>query len=275
MSDYDADAFDAFEAEGWGSKNVAGYDALAGRVTSRVADALLDAVGAGSGKRVLDVATGPGYVAEHAAARGAEPVGVDLSEAMLAYARARLPNVELVRGDATSLPFPDQSFDAVVAAFVLLHLGRPELAAAEAGRVLVPGGRAAFSVWDEPSRSRWLGVLLDASRDAGATPPADLPAGLPIFHFADDSAFAELLDAAGLADVAVERIELALHVESSDELWNGLVAGTVRLRPLVVSQTAEIQDAIRARFDEALDEYRTTAGFDVPVAVKLASGRKP
>lgn len=275
MSGYDPDAFDAFEAEGWGTKDAAGYDALAGRVTSQLADPLLDAVGAGQGTRLLDVATGPGYVAERAAARGAEPVGVDLSEAMLEYARARLPDVELVRGDATALPFADECFDAFVCAFLLLHLGRPELAAAEAARVLVADGRAAFSVWDEPSRSRWLGVLLDAVRDAGATPPADLPAGLPIFHFADDGTFAELLAGAGLVDVGVERIELSLHVESSDELWSGLVAGTVRLRPLVLSQAAEMQQAIRARFDEALEEYRSAAGFDVPVSVKLASGRKP
>jgi SAM-dependent methyltransferase len=275
MADFDPDAFDAFEAEGWGTKDAAGYDALAGRVTSRVADRLLDAAGAGPGTRVLDIATGPGYVAERAAARGAEPVGVDLAESMLAYARARLPDVELVPGDATALPFPAESFDAVVCAFLLLHLGRPQLAAGEAARVLVPGGRAAFSVWDEPSRSRWLGVLLEAVRDAGAAPPADLPPGIPIFHFADDGKLAELLGGAGLVDVAVERVEFGLRVASCDELWNGLLAGTVRVRPLVLSQAAEMQQAIRARFDEAREEYHARDGFDVPVSVKVGSGRKP
>ena len=55
MSDYDPDAVDAFEAAGWGTKDPGAYDALAGRVTSRVADSLLDAVDAGPGRRVLDV----------------------------------------------------------------------------------------------------------------------------------------------------------------------------------------------------------------------------
>jgi SAM-dependent methyltransferase len=275
VSDYDPDAFDAFEAAGWGTKDPGAYDALAGRVTSRVADPLLDAVDAGPGKRVLDVATGPGYVAERAAARGAEPVGLDLSEAMLAHARARLPHVEFLHGDATALPFAAESFDAVVAAFVLLHLGRPQLAAAEAARVLVPGGRAAFTVWDEPSRSRWIGVLLEALHEAEAKPPVEVPPGLPIFHFADEGAFADLLRGAGLADVAVETVDFSLRLESGDELWNGLVEGSVRLRPLVQSQTAEMQHAIRAHFDEALDVYRATAGFEVPVSVKLGSGRKP
>ena len=81
---------------------------------------------------------------------------------MLAYARAHAPGIEFVHGDATALPFDDESFDAVVAAFVLLHLGTPEHAVAEAARVLRPGGRAAFSVWDVPARGRWIGVFFEA-----------------------------------------------------------------------------------------------------------------
>ena len=210
MSDYDPVAFDAFEEAGWGAKEPAGYDALAGRVTSQLADPLLDAVGAGSGKRVLDIATGPGYVAARAAERGADPVGLDFSETMLAFARSRSPGVEFVRGDATELPFPDDSFDAVTCAFLLLHLARPEAAVAEAARVLVPEGRASFSIWDEPSRGRWLGVVFDAFAAAGALPPADVPPGPPIFRFADDGELTRLLADAGLADVVVETVEFPL-----------------------------------------------------------------
>jgi SAM-dependent methyltransferase len=275
MSDYDPAAFDAFEAAGWGAKEAAGYDALAGRVTSRLADPLLDAVGAGPGKRVLDIATGPGYVAARAAERGAESVGVDFSETMLAFARSRSPNVEFVRGDATHLPFPDGSFEAATCAFLLLHLGRPEEAAAEAVRVLAPGGRAAFSVWDEPSRGRWLGVVFDAFTAAGAFPPADVPPGPPIFRFADDGEFTRLLADAGLADVTIETVEFRLQLASADELWDGLVDGSVRVRPLIVGQSPEMQRAIRTHFDELIEGYRTEEGFAVPVSVKLAAARKP
>lgn len=202
MSDYDPVAFDAFEAAGWSTKEAAGYDALAGRVTSRLADPLLDAVDAGPGKRMLDLATGRRYVAARAAERGAESVGVDFdfSEAMLAFARSRSPSVEFVRGDATELPLPAGSFDATTCAFPLLHLGRPEAAAAEAARVLVPGGRAALSVWDESSRGRWLGVVFDAFAAAGALPPAYVPPGPPIFRFANDGECTRLLTNAGLGD---------------------------------------------------------------------------
>jgi SAM-dependent methyltransferase len=244
-------------------------------VTSRLADPLLDAVGAGPGKRVLDIATGPGYVAARAAERGADPVGLDFSETMLAYARSRSPSVEFVRGNATELPFPEDSFDAAIVAFLLLHVGRPEEVVAEAARVVAPGGRAAFSVWDEPSRGRWLGVVFDAFTAAGAQPPADVPPGPPIFRFADENEFTRLLTGAGLVDVAVETVEFPLWLASGNELWTGLVDGTVRVRPMIVGQSAEMQRAIRTHFDELLEDYRTDNGFDVPVSVKLASGRKP
>jgi hypothetical protein len=145
----------------------------------------------------------------------------------------------------------------------------------EAARVLTPGGTAAFTVWDVPSRGRWLGVLLDAVHDAGAAPPADVPPGPPLFRFADEAEFTGLLEGAGLQDARVDTVDFTLSLESADELWDGLVEGSVRVRPLVLSQSEEMQRAIRARYDELLDEYRTDDGFDVPVAVKLAHGRKP
>jgi ubiquinone/menaquinone biosynthesis C-methylase UbiE len=274
VSEYDQSAFEAFERAGWTAKEAAAYDALAGRVTARLADPLLDAVGAGPGTRLLDVATGPGYVAARAAERGAEPVGLDFSEKMLAHARSRAPGVEFVHGDATALPFEEASFDAVVAAFLLLHLGAPELGVAEAARVLRPGGRAAFSVWDDASRGRWIGVFFEAVQAAGAHPPAEVPAGPSFFRLADDAEFTSLLAGAGLENVEVDRVEFDLHVEDSEELWTGLVAGSVRVRPMILGQPEELGLEIRKHFDELLEPYRVAAGFDVPVSAKLAAGTR-
>ncbi len=275
MSEYDPVAFDAFEEAGWTTKEATAYHGLAGRVTSQVAEPLLDAVGAGRGTRLLDLATGPGYVAAKAAERGAEPIGVDFSDTMLAYARAHVPSVEFVHGDATALPFEDESFDAVVAAFVLLHLGAPEQAVEEAARVLQSGGRAAFSVWDEPSRGRWIGVFFEAFVAAGAHPPADVPAGPNFFRFADDAEFASLLEGAGLIDVTVDTVEFGLDLADGDELWDGLIEGSVRVRPMILGQPEELQRTIRERFDELLEAYRADRGLEVPVSVKLAVGTKP
>jgi SAM-dependent methyltransferase len=274
VTGYDADAFAAFEEAGWTTKEADAYDALAGRVTAPVAEPLLDAVGAGPGTRLLDVATGPGYVASRAAARGADAKGLDFSETMLAFARARSPDVEFVHGDATDLPFEDASFDAVTAAFVLLHLGRPEEAVVEAFRVLAPGGRAAFAVWDEPASNRWLGVVFDAFAAGGGVPLSSVPAGPPIFQFADPATFTTLLGQAGFTEVAVDTVGFALRIETEDELWDGLAEGSVRMRHLMVGQDDVVQLAIRERFDRLLEKYRSEEGFDVPVSVKLAAGTK-
>src|SRR5262249_56363460 len=108
---------------------------------------------------VLDVATGPGYVAAAAVRRGASVVAVDFSEAMLAEARRHHPAIDFRSGDAEALPFPDASFDAVVMSFGLLHLARPDQALAEAHRVLRPRGRLAFTVWDRPEQAAPFGLV--------------------------------------------------------------------------------------------------------------------
>ena len=180
----DPDAFNAFEAAGW-HRQAPTYDLFTGRATSRVADALLDAAEVGPGKRVLDVATGPGHVAGLAAARGAQVVGLDIAEVMLELARASSPGVDFRHGDAEQLPLEDGSFEAAVCNFGLLHFGRPEGVASELARVVSARGRVALTVWDDPARCRWLGIMLDAIAAAGAVPPSDLPPGPPIFRFAD------------------------------------------------------------------------------------------
>jgi SAM-dependent methyltransferase len=273
VSTVDPDAFDAFEAAGW-ARQAATYGDFAGTVTSQLADPLLDAAGVHSGTRVVDVATGPGYVAGRAADRGARVIGVDVTEQMLLVARSRHRAVDFRQGDAQQLPLDDDAFDAAVCNFGLLHFGRPERAAAELARVLAPGGRAALTTWDEPSRSRWLGVMLDAIAAVGAAPPPDVPVGPPMFRFADDAEFTRLLVGAGLLDVRVDTIGFALPLGDADELWDGLLGGTVRTVPVVDAQSDEVKAQIRERFDGLLEPYRAGDGYEVPVSVKLASGRK-
>ena len=166
------DAFNRFEAEGW-ERRADGYHVLADGLTTRVIEPLLDAAGVDSGTRVLDVATGPGYAAEAARLRGADVVGVDVAGAMVTLAQRLHPEIKFRQADAERLPFDAGSFDAVVGNFMILHVGRPEQAAAELTRVLDAGGRAALSTWDAPERTRLLGVLVDALAEVGAQPPAD------------------------------------------------------------------------------------------------------
>jgi len=101
----------------------------------------------GPGDRVLDVACGPGNFtrAFARAAPGGQIVGLDASKTMLdrALAEGVPENVAYVRGDASSLPFPDESFDAVCCFAALYLIADPMRALDEIARVLAPGGRVA------------------------------------------------------------------------------------------------------------------------------------
>ena len=271
----DPDAFNRFEAAAW-AERPEGYHRFFAPITTRVIEPLLDAAEVDRGTRVLDAATGPGYVAAVCAVRGADVVGVDVAEEMVSLARRLRPEIEFRQADAEQLPFADGSFDAALGNFLILHVGRPEKAAAELARVLAPDGRLALSVWDLPERARLLGVLVDAVTEAGALPPAHIPTGPPFFRFADEGEFARLLGDAGLTDVDVQTVAFTHRLASGDELWDGLINGTVRTRALVLAQPKEMQAQIRAVFDRLVRPYATSGGLELPVSVKLASGgRRP
>lgn len=96
--------------------------------------------------RVLDVGIGTGFIALLLAELGHEVIGVDISEEMLRIAREKarklnIENVEFHLADAEELPFPDNTFDAVVARHVIWALPNPEKAYSEWKRVLRPGER--------------------------------------------------------------------------------------------------------------------------------------
>jgi ubiquinone/menaquinone biosynthesis C-methylase UbiE len=270
----DPDAFNAFEATGW-EQQASGYDAFFGPITTRLVGPLLDAAGVRRGARVLDVATGPGYVAAAAAERGADVVGVDVAGAMLALARRAHPGLDFRTGDAEALPLPDASFDMVVANFALLHLGRPEQAAREFARVLVPGGRVALTVWDLPERARFIGVLLEAVASATGGAPPDIPVGPPFFRFSEEAEFTRLLADAGLEEIRIDTVAFSLHAASADALWQGVLGGTVRSAALIVRQPEATQRAIRAAFDGILQAYTGPDGLELAVSVKLASAATP
>ena len=94
---------------------------------------------------VLDVGTGDGQVARLAVQGGAtRVVGVDPTWAQISVAAARAGGPGFARAGAARLPFPDGSFDAVVACLVFEHIDDVDDAIAEVGRVLRPGGRFLF-----------------------------------------------------------------------------------------------------------------------------------
>lgn len=92
------------------------------------------------GERVLDLGCAEGATLVHLG-RTKNATGVDLFAGKLAFAKARLPNVDFVEGSADALPFPDAHFDHILIRDVIHHIQEPARVLAECARVLSPGGR--------------------------------------------------------------------------------------------------------------------------------------
>lgn len=101
--------------------------------------------------KVLDVGCGTGVVAITAARLGSTVSAMDLSPALVEFAKknAALADVQidLQEGDVEALPYPNDTFDAVLSQFGHMFAPRPQIAIQEMLRVLKPGGTIAFSTW--------------------------------------------------------------------------------------------------------------------------------
>ena len=94
------------------------------------------------GKKVLELATGPGMIAKHIASSAKSVVATDFSPKMIEEAKKKnVPaNVTFETGDATDLRFDDKSFDVVIIANALHIIPQPQKALEEIGRILKPRG---------------------------------------------------------------------------------------------------------------------------------------
>ena len=272
MSNVDPAAFRDFEFEGWQKVANRYHDSFA-LVTIQCIDELLDAAGVHSGSQTLDIATGPGYAAGRAAARKAIVTGIDFSSEMIEEARRRFPSVDFQIGDAESLSFPDASFDAAIMNFGMLHLGRPDRAAAEACRVLRNNGGFAFSVWDTPDKTRGFGIVLEATRKHGDM-SVPLPPGPPFFRFSDTAESTQLLTLAGFEDVQVRRVPQTWRLPSPDTLFDIMMNASVRNAALLHAQRPEALELIRREIHAQVSEHYVSGMFELPMPAVLYSARK-
>ena len=262
------DAFAEFERAGW--ERAASHYEDCWTDTGLFVEALLDAAAVRAGSRLLDVACGPGFVSEAAAARGAVPVGVDLATAMVERARARCPDLTFVVGDALRLPFPDASFDAVTMNFGILHVSQPERALAEARRVLVPDGRLAFTTWMAQ------GNATDEISDAALAEHAiavEGPEGPSYYVFAEPDECRHALAGCGfdLGSLRMDTVTALWRVPSADSLFQAQLHAGVRTAAVLRAQPPERLEAIRSAIADGVRRYADGDAFALPIAARLIS----
>jgi demethylmenaquinone methyltransferase/2-methoxy-6-polyprenyl-1,4-benzoquinol methylase len=193
-----------------------GQDAHWRRVTAAATDP--------AGRRILDVAAGPGNVAAAMVALGArEVVALDLSYNMLAEGHRREPpGIAFVNGDALALPFADDSFDGLTISFGIRNVPDPEAALAEFARVVRPGGRVVICEFAAPTwppfRRLYLGYLMRAlpeiAKVVSSDPSAYVYLAESIRAWPSRRTVADWMEAAGCRDVRVKDLSggiVAVH----------------------------------------------------------------
>jgi ubiquinone/menaquinone biosynthesis C-methylase UbiE len=158
---------------------------------------------------VLETASGSGVVSRALAKRlsmDARYVVTDLNQPMIDHAASKQPGdhaIEWLQADALDLPFGDEEFDVVACQFGAMFFPDRSKGYAEARRVLKPGGRYFFSVWDKIENNELADIV---TREAGAVFPYNPPrflARTPHGYFDRELIRADL-QRAGFSDIVIE-----------------------------------------------------------------------
>ena len=219
--------------------------------------------------RILETAAGTGIVtgAMMREAPRAEILATDLNQAMLDVAAGRLISwrVAFQAADAQSLPFADASFDAVVCQFGAMFFPDRIGAYREARRILKPGGRFLFNVWDRLERNPVSAAIAGAVAGLFPDDPPSFLERVPFGYHNVQRIKAELAEA-GFAQVVAETVEKTSPVVAHDAA-KGLCQGS----PL----RAEIEARDPARLEEATDAAAAALarfdGQDAPMSAHVFS----
>lgn len=242
------------------------------------AAALVEATAPQPGEWLVDVGTGTGAAARHAALLvrpGGRVTGVDINAGMLAVARS-LPPVsgallEWREATATRLPLDDHSVDGVLCAQTLQFLPEKAAALAEMRRVVKSGGRVALSLWCELEESPYFHTLVEAiARHIGP----DTAAGLrSAFALSDGDELHRLLKTAGFSQIDVRVMQLDLSLPPLAEFVPRHISAT----PMAVGfnrATEPVQQALIREVNEQLHRYQTNGRAQIPFKSHLVMGRK-
>ena len=214
--------------------------------------------------RILEIAAGSGVVTRAMAAALPDTthiVATDLNQAMIDHAAkvgTKRP-VEWGRADAMQLPFEDQSFDAVICQFGAMFFPDKAAAFAEARRVLKPGGRWLFNVWDRIEENEFADLVTAA---AGLIFPLDPPrflARTPHGHHDKEAIRRDLSKAGFTAAPEIETVAARSRAASPEIPAIAYCQGTPLRNEIEARDPTRLAEATRAGAEAIAAKFGTGA----------------
>jgi len=247
-----------------------------------VTQALIEEARVGRGHTVLDIATGPGEPALTLAALvGPEGkvIGIDPAPEMVDAARRAAENLgfrnaQFEVASADHLPFPPDTFDAVVSRFGVMFFPSPVEGVREMLRVLKPGRNLALAAWSFAD-SNPFHYLLSRVMERFVDSPPPAPDAPDAFRFAPPGKLRDVLAEAG-ATAPSERL-LLFKIEaplSVEDFWALRSEMSEKLREKLATLSAEKASEVKRQMLEALRGYTTERGMSFAGEVLIVSGTK-
>jgi SAM-dependent methyltransferase len=209
-------------------------------------------VGLNPGERVLDVGCGAGAFLRLVADRGGLAHGVDASEALIAFARTRLPDADLRVGEMEDLPWEADTFDLVTGFNSFFFANDIVAALREAGRVARPGAPVVIQVWGAHERCE-LEAMKQVARPFLPPRPPDAP---PDPDLAEPGALRALAEQAGLRTESEFDTTWTLEYPDAETLSRAMVA----VAGLATLAGREREHELKTAIVDGLAAYRTADG---------------
>jgi 2-polyprenyl-3-methyl-5-hydroxy-6-metoxy-1,4-benzoquinol methylase len=266
----DYSVFTDRERRGWADEAIVeAYVSCFGPVSDEIASLLSTRV-AKPNNTLLDLCCGHGSLASMLCAAGANVVGVDFSPKMLELAQRAAPLANFQECDAKELPFLDETFDAVVCNFGMMHLPHPRRALFEVRRVLRKGGDFSTSTWAITQAPNAFGIMaaaIQAHADLALAPQQP-----DLFAMARPTTAEKMMADAGLAMDAHDVMTPLLRLKHPDELFTIFLTATVGVSMLIRGQPDHVINAIRRDVANVVaSTFAASNGYLVPVPVAIMS----
>lgn len=222
---------------------------------------MVDRLALNPGDRVLELAAGTGIVSQRITSRlpeAARLVATDLSPPMLDLARRAIgqdPRVELSIVDACSIPMPDASFDRLACQFGVMFFPDKVRAMREARRVLKPGGRYVFNIWDSLEHNPIPRTVQESLARLLPKTPSTFLGRIPYGYF-DPKQIELITREGGFKNVVLEAVDLPSVAPTAEDAARAFVEGTPVAGDLVAAGTdpssmrAQVAEALAKRFGD-------------------------